>query len=133
MRNTTKWPFRVYTSILSYVWALIHQELVINQNSSGKRQNWDKHSQNVKSIIYLNTFRAFICFQDDNCEYKRSLFYEVFISNITKLISANLQEGNKGTSEKLRYVRVSMNFTLNFSKTKDFFCIHQKLMNFNFW
>ena len=51
-------------------------------------------------------------FQDGNCEYSRSFYYEIFMSNIKKLISANRQEGNKGTLEKLRYVWVSMNFTL---------------------
>ena len=35
-------------------------------------------------------------FQDGNCEYSRSLCYEIFMSNITKLISTNLQEGTKG-------------------------------------
>ena len=99
----------------SIFWVLIY--LVINQNlKPKKRQNWGKNSRNVESIIYLIQLKSLmpsvICFQDDNCEYRRSFFYGMFMSNIIKLISANLQEGNKGTSEKLRYVRVSMNFTL---------------------
>ena len=39
--------------------------------------------------------------QDDIFEYSRSFCYEIFMSNITKLIPTNIREGNKGTSEKL--------------------------------
>ena len=56
-------------------------------------------------------------FQDDNCEYRRLLFYEIFMSNIAKLISKNLREGNKRTSEKLRYVRACIIFAFHFPKT----------------
>ena len=56
-------------------------------------------------------------FQDDNNEYRRSFFYKIFMSNITKFISTNLRDGNKGTSEKLRYVRVSFTSAFHFSRT----------------
>ena len=42
-------------------------------------------------------------------------------AKITKLISANLQDGHKGTLEKLRYTRVIIDFTFHFPMTKDFF------------
>ena len=42
--------------------------------------------------------------------------------------SANFREGNKGASEKLRYVRVSTNFALQVPR-KTFLYIHNKLLN----
>ena len=34
-------------------------------------------------------------FQDYNYEYRRSLYYEIFMSNITKLITTNLKLNEK--------------------------------------
>ena len=91
----------------SIFWVLIY--LVINQNlKPKKRQNWGKNSRNVESIIYLIQLKSLmpsvICFQDDNCEYRRSFFYGMFMSNIIKLISANLQEGDWDENPKMGWV-----------------------------
>ena len=64
-----------------------------------------------------NIFLKFMFFQNDNCEYRRSLFYEILITEITKLIPINLREGNS-------FVRVSI--TLHFVP-EDNFCMSIKI------
>ena len=90
-----------------------------------------KNPKNVESIIYL-THLDFLIYSERLCSFRMSIAYTndqysifFFISNNTKLTCTNRREGNKGSFEKLRYVRLRI--TLHFIYRRQFFfCISLK-------
>ena len=101
MKNCKDWPLkdRSWDCIFG---GSMNQELGLvselkAKNNEGLRWRIPKYEIHHLSYTFKqsNIFRKFMFFQDINCKYRRSLYYGIFMSNITKLMSTNLKLNEK--------------------------------------